>query len=144
VSHVDPRPVAESLDRVTKWLGAPRARELATLFSQWEAVVGREIAQHTEPRSLRGGVLILLVDQPAWATQLRYLGPELLARIHAAVGGSAVTEIQIRVAGQAGSTGGMGRGARRREERLPGLDGDSVDRRSHPPLVEWDHRSSGR
>ena len=141
---VDPRPVAESLDRVTRALGAPRARELATLFSRWETIVGREIAQHAAPRSLRDGVLIVVVDQPAWATQLRYLAPELLARIGAGVSGSAVTEIQIRVSAEAGSSGGIGRTARRRDARNAGSDGAAVDRQSHPPLVEWCHRSSGR
>jgi predicted nucleic acid-binding Zn ribbon protein len=143
-NDVDPRPVSESLDRVTRALGAPKARELATLFARWETVVGREIAQHAEPRSLRDGVLILLVDQPAWATQLRYLVPELLARISSGVSLSAVTEIQIRVAFEAGSTGGMARTTRRRDRELAGFDEGPVGRRSHPPLVEWRHRSSGR
>jgi hypothetical protein len=171
LGDVDPRPVADSLDRLTKAIGAPRAGVLAALFSGWETVVGREIAQHAEPRSLRDGVLIVVVDQPAWATQLRYLAPELLGRIHGGVAGSAVTEIQIRVAARPGSSGGIGRTARRREAGParsgegpvdPGSGGamgrtgrrreaasassneGPVDRRSHPPLVEWNHRSSGR
>lgn len=114
---VDPRPVADSLDRVARAFGAPRSRVLATLFSRWETVVGREIADHAVPRSVRDGVLVLVVDQPAWATQLRYLVPELLARIDASAPGAGVAEIQIRVAAGAGSTGGVGRTARRRDGR---------------------------
>ena len=69
----EPRPVADSLDRVTRAFGAPRARLLAAVFSRWEELVGPEIARHAQPRSLRGGVLVLTADQPAWATQLRYM-----------------------------------------------------------------------
>ncbi len=141
---VGPRPVAESLDRVTRAFGAPRARVLAALFSRWETVVGHEIAEHAAPRSLRDGVLVVLVDQPAWATQLRYLAPELLARIRAAGAGSAVTELQIRVATRVGSTREAPRTDRRRGGSLTGSFEGVVDRRRHPPLVEWEHPSSGR
>jgi predicted nucleic acid-binding Zn ribbon protein len=144
LAQLDPRPVADSLDRVTRALGAPQARFLATLFSRWEALVGPEIAQHAEPRSVRDGVLVLMVDQPAWATQLRYLVPELLARIRAGVSQSGVTEVQIRVAGEAGWSGGTGRTGRRRDGS-PKTSGEGLEgRRSHPPLVEWNHPGSGR
>jgi predicted nucleic acid-binding Zn ribbon protein len=114
------------------------------LFSSWEAVVGPEIAQHAEPRSVRDGVLLLVVDQPAWATQLRFLVPELLARIRAGVSHSEVTEVQIRVAGGAGLSRGIARTERRRDDS-PRASGDRVvGRRSHPPLVEWNHPGSGR
>ena len=68
-------------------------RLLASLFSRWETIVGEEIAQHAEPRSLRDGVLVLVVDQPAWAAQLRYLAADLLARLQVDVGPSEVAEI---------------------------------------------------
>lgn len=136
LAQVDPRPVADSLDRVTRALGAPQAGSLATLFSRWEAVVGAEIAQHAEPRSVRDGVLVLVVDQPAWATQLRYLGPELLARIRAGVTQSGVTEVQIRVAGEAGLSRGTGRAGRRPDGSSRASGEGVAGRRSHPPLVE--------
>jgi predicted nucleic acid-binding Zn ribbon protein len=140
----DPRPVADSLDRVSRAFGAPRARLLASLFSRWETIVGQEIAQHAEPRSLRDGVLVLVVDQPAWAAQLRYLGADLLARLRADVGSSEVTEIQVRVGSAYGSTGGI-RGSGRRHDGAPkGSSGSPDVRRSHPPLVEWKHPGSGR
>ncbi len=144
LAEVDPRPVAESLDRVARALGAPQARSLATLFSRWEAVVGPEIAQHTEPRSVRDGVLVLVVDQPAWAAQLRYLVPELLARIRAGVPHSEVAEVQIRVAGGAGLSGGIARTGRRPNGSPRGSREGASGRGSHPPLVEWDHPGSGR
>jgi hypothetical protein len=103
-TDVEPRAVAESLDRVTRPFGAPPARFLASVFSRWEGLVGPEIARHAQPHSLRDGVLLLVVDQPAWATQLRYLTAELVARVGADVSSPDITEIQIRVAAPAGAT----------------------------------------
>jgi len=100
-SDVEPRAVAESLDRVTRPFGAPPARSLASVFSRWEKLVGPEIARHAQPQSLRHGVLLLVVDQPAWATQLRYLAGDLLARVRADLSSPDIAEIQIRVAAPA-------------------------------------------
>jgi predicted nucleic acid-binding Zn ribbon protein len=91
--------VSESLDRVTGRLGAPRVTVLTLVFARWEHVVGPEVAAHSEPRSLREGVLVIAVDQPAWATQLRFLGADLLARVREATGCPDVVDIQVKVVG---------------------------------------------
>jgi predicted nucleic acid-binding Zn ribbon protein len=80
-------------------MGAPRVTVLTEVFARWEQVVGAEVAAHAEPRSLRNGVLVVAVDQPAWATQLRFLGADLLARVRDATGCSDLAEIQVRVVG---------------------------------------------
>jgi predicted nucleic acid-binding Zn ribbon protein len=95
-----PRRVAESLDAVTAPLGGPRANVTTSVFGGWEALVGPEIAAHATPTSLRDGVLVLVVDQPAWATQLRYMTSDLKDRIQAATGVDAVSGILIRIAGE--------------------------------------------
>ena len=99
-SEIGPHQVSESLDRVTRAMGVPRATVLTAVFARWEQVVGPEVAAHAEPRSLRDGVLVIAVDQPAWATQLRFLGPELLARVREATGSSDVAEIHVKVVGE--------------------------------------------
>jgi predicted nucleic acid-binding Zn ribbon protein len=71
---------------------------LTALFAHWEDLVGREIAAHAQPRSLRDGVLLVCADQPAWATQLRYLGSHLLDRIRTQTNGGEVAEIRVIVA----------------------------------------------
>jgi predicted nucleic acid-binding Zn ribbon protein len=93
----DPRPIRDLLDAVTSDLGAPRAQVLSTVFAHWARLVGPEIAAHAQPRSLRRGVLVVSADQPAWATQLRYLASDLLARIQAETAAEEVGEIRITV-----------------------------------------------
>lgn len=105
-SQQEPKPVAASLDRVTKRLGGPGADVMVAVFSHWAEIVGPSVAAHASPVSIRGGVLVIAVDQPAWAAQLRYLGADLLTRVRDATGSDQVSEIQIRVSGEPHSARG--------------------------------------
>ena len=95
----EPRRVGESIDRVTGSIGAPRAATLSVVFSRWEQLVGGEIASHASPRSLRDGVLVVDVDQPAWAAQLGFLSAQILSKLESEAGPDEVAEIRFRVTG---------------------------------------------
>lgn len=97
----DTKHVAEFLDRVTASIGAPKALTLSTVFSRWEELVGSEIASHAAPRSLRDGVLVVEVDEPAWAAQLGFLSSQLLGKLQAKAGAEELSEIRFRVTGSA-------------------------------------------
>jgi predicted nucleic acid-binding Zn ribbon protein len=90
------RAISASLERVARRLGAPPPRVLTAVFSGWEQLVGPEIAAHACPKSLRAGVLVVVVDQPAWAAQLRFMASDLLIRIRAEADAPEVTKIDIR------------------------------------------------
>jgi predicted nucleic acid-binding Zn ribbon protein len=94
-----PRPVGASLDRLSASFGGPPAEVLSAVFASWAEVAGEGVAAHARPRSLRHGVLVVVVDDPAWATQLRWLESDLLARLATVAGEGFVTEIQVRVRG---------------------------------------------
>jgi predicted nucleic acid-binding Zn ribbon protein len=93
----DPRPVGASLDRVAASLGVPLASTLSTVFASWPELVGESVAQHSRPRSLNAGVLVVAVDEPAWATQLRWLEADLLTRLEGSLGPGQVARIEVRV-----------------------------------------------
>lgn len=81
-----PQPLAAGLDAVIQGLAppsrpAPSATTWGTVFSRWDDVVGPAVARHAQPLRLEAGVLVVAVDQPAWATQVRTLGPRILATI---------------------------------------------------------------
>lgn len=96
-SEQEPRRISEALDRVTRRLGGPPTDVLAAIFGHWQQLVGPDIAAHARPVSLRRGRLVLLVDHPAWAGQLRFMTGDLMARIAEATGSGEVQEIHIRV-----------------------------------------------
>ena len=94
---VDPRPVADSLPGLTRALGVPAPSVLGTLFSHWEEIVGPTIATEAWPVSVREGVLRIGVEHPGWATQLRFLGPDVVRRVAAVTGDEAVQRIEVKV-----------------------------------------------
>jgi predicted nucleic acid-binding Zn ribbon protein len=66
------------------------------LFAQWRSIVGDAVADHATPKRLEKRRLVVEVDDPAWATQLKFLESQLLTtlREHA---GDEVDALDIRV-----------------------------------------------
>ena len=78
-------------------LGGPGVDVLRTVFSRWDELVGEQLAAHTRPRSLAEGRLVVAVDDPAWASQLRYLAADLVVRLSAEVGEGRITSLDVVV-----------------------------------------------
>lgn len=78
------------------------------MFGRWEAVVGEQIAAHATPTALNEGVLTVAAESTAWATQLRLVQAQLLAKIAAAIGDGVVTSLKI--SGPRRRHGGRGHG----------------------------------
>lgn len=93
----EPRAVGDSLDGFAKRLGVPGAGALAVVFAHWTDVVGDGVAAHARPVSLVKGVLRVAVDQPGWATQLKFLAPQLVERLSEVAGDGVVARIEVRV-----------------------------------------------
>ncbi len=92
-----PKPLGTSLDAVSRKLGMRDARGLGRLFSHWEELVGPAIALHVTPVRLDAESLVVAVDHPAWATQVRQLGEELLDRVSEETGCPRPGRVEIRV-----------------------------------------------
>jgi predicted nucleic acid-binding Zn ribbon protein len=110
----DPRLIGDSLPDVTKRLGLAKPNVLTAVFAHWNAVVGSPLCEHVTPIGLRGSVLTVEVDEPAWATQLRFLHDDVVTRVNEATGHQSVTELVVRV------RGGARRGRRTRPENESG------------------------
>ena len=65
------------------------------LFSEWNAIVGNEIANHCEPITLFEGKLTIKAESTAWATQLRLMDESLLKTIQQSSPGAVVENLQI-------------------------------------------------
>ena len=105
----EPRAVGDSLDRVARRLGVGRAATLPAVFDRWAELVGEGVAARAVPRALRGTTLVVAVDDPSWATQLRWLEADLLARIGAHVGAGVVTDLELVVRPASGEPQASGR-----------------------------------
>ncbi|GFG73760.1 hypothetical protein MBOT_11250 [Mycobacterium botniense] len=65
------------------------------MVGQWAVIVGEHIAEHANPTALRDGVLNITADSTAWATQLRMMHRQLLAKISAVAGTGVVKALKI-------------------------------------------------
>lgn len=91
------RRLRDSLAEVAADLRLDDPGVLAAVLVGWPGVVGEAVAAHARPRTLRQGILIVEVDSPEWATQLRYLEEELLRRLGRKVRPGVVTGIRAVV-----------------------------------------------
>jgi predicted nucleic acid-binding Zn ribbon protein len=101
-----PRRVGESLDGVVRKLGVARAAAIDVVFARWAEVVGDAVAAHAQPTVLRRGTLVVAVDDPAWATELRFLATDIARRCCELAGPDAVSRIDVKVTPKTGRTDG--------------------------------------
>lgn len=100
----EPKPLGESLHEVLRSLRPddqartqPTAAAMGGVFGRWEEAVGAAVALHVQPVKLDGTTLVVEVDDPGWATQLRFLEPTMRNRLKA-VAGADIERIDVRVA----------------------------------------------
>jgi len=65
------------------------------IFSDWEKIVGAEIATHSTPISLVDGRLTIQTSSTAWATQLTLISNDLLKTISNSSPGALVEELNL-------------------------------------------------
>jgi predicted nucleic acid-binding Zn ribbon protein len=67
------------------------------LHRDWESVVGPQLAGHTAPLRLQGGVLVLAASTPLWAAEVRQLGSVITRRLNERLGEGTVRTITVSV-----------------------------------------------
>ena len=75
------RRLGEALSEVAADLRIDDPDDVAAVMAAWPAAVGDAVAAHVRPRRLHDGELLVEVDAPVWATQLRYLEDDVLRRL---------------------------------------------------------------
>jgi hypothetical protein len=125
-------------------LGMPDAVATGRLWARWNQVVGREVAAHVQPTSLRGGVLRVRTESLAWATEITYLGAEIARRANQMLGAELVEEVRVwtgpgRLGKPTNESGPTPQGASGREEES--LDPEEALRRAREA---WERRRRAR
>ena len=91
----DPQPLGGATRELAKKQGWSARVAEGAVFGRWPAVVGANIAEHATPTGLRDGVLPVTAESTAWATQLRIIQTQVMAKIAAEVGDGVVTSLKI-------------------------------------------------
>ena len=91
----DPQPLGRLAARMAADRGWSGHLSGGAVFGRWAELVGADVAEHARPVSLRDGELTVQAVSTAWATQLRLLQRDLLAKIAAGAGRGVVTRLRI-------------------------------------------------
>ena len=78
-------------------MGLARPDAVRILQSSWPQLVGADLAATCRLDALRGGRMVISVDDPAVADHLRWQSADLAAAANQLCGGQVVTEVVCRV-----------------------------------------------
>lgn len=85
------------LDQLLEEVGASGSLEEKQLHDAWAKVAGDFISQNSKPESLKKGVLVLRVVQPALRFQLEQMKGKLLQNFKAELGEGVIKKIILKV-----------------------------------------------
>ncbi|PYE18681.1 putative nucleic acid-binding Zn ribbon protein [Williamsia limnetica] len=91
----DPQPMGRVAGNLAGRRGWNSKISEGTVMGAWDRIVGAEIAAHAQPKMLRDKVLHVTAESTAWATQLRLIQSQILAKIAAVAGNNVVTSLRI-------------------------------------------------
>ena len=91
----DPQPLSSVFNEVIANRDWKQGIAEGNLFSEWEKIVGSDVAQHASPLTLLEGKLTIQTTSTAWATQLRLISADLLKTIRDSAPGALVDELVI-------------------------------------------------
>jgi predicted nucleic acid-binding Zn ribbon protein len=92
----DPQPLGRLASRMVVERGWQERLTSGSVFGRWAELVGAEVSEHATPLALRDGELTVAASSTAWATQLRLLQRQLLAKIAAGVGPNVVRKLKVQ------------------------------------------------
>ena len=91
----DPKLLADAVERLVETKGWTNEINVHTLLARWALLIGTTNAAHSHPEGYADTVLTVRTDSTAWATQLRYMAPQLVAMLHEQLGDGTVTRISV-------------------------------------------------
>jgi predicted nucleic acid-binding Zn ribbon protein len=96
----DPQLLDATIGRLIAQQGWETDVRVHGVFTRWDAIVGRDVAQHARPvsyaREENGGRLVVQTDSTAWATQMRLLAANVVRRLNEELGDGTVTVIDVQ------------------------------------------------
>ncbi len=92
-----PQVVGSLLGQVLDELGLEVASQAFRIGEFWCDAVGAEVAAHSRPVGLRGGVLEVSVDSSVWCQQLQMKRREILAALTERMGNDAPKDLRFRL-----------------------------------------------
>lgn len=92
----DPKPLGDAVKGLIRSRGWSAPVAVGGVISRWEQLVGEAIAEHCTPESFEDGVVVVVCDSTAWATNLKLMQPQLMEVFTRELGPGIVTSLDIR------------------------------------------------
>lgn len=92
----DPKTVGNVLGSYITDRGWEVSVSIHTMLDRWAEIVGDQVAAHSKPETYEAGVLVVRTDSTTWATQLRHMAAQIVAKLNESVGEGAVTRVEVR------------------------------------------------
>jgi predicted nucleic acid-binding Zn ribbon protein len=92
----DPQTLDATIGRLVSERGWGTDVAVHGVFSRWDTIVGREVADHCHPERFADAKLTVRADSTAWATQVRLLAPTVVRRLNEELGDGTVTAIDVK------------------------------------------------
>jgi len=92
----DPELLGDTIANLMAERGWQAPAAIVGVTERWAEVAGAELAAHCRPEKFADGVLSLVAESTAWATQVRLLVPQLRRRLDEVVGAGVVKRIEVR------------------------------------------------
>ncbi|MGW6526990.1 DUF721 domain-containing protein [Streptomyces venezuelae] len=93
----DPLPLGSAINRLITERGWETPAAVGGVMGRWPQIVGDDLANHCVPQRYDEDERVLTVqcDSTAWATQLRLMAPQLVARLNEDLGHGTVRLIKV-------------------------------------------------
>jgi len=97
-----PKPVKDIIAKLVMRRGLGRVLASAQLEEIWHQIVGRDVAAHSRPGQIRGGILEVIVTHSVLKQEMRYTEQQTLAQLRQHAPQLAVRGLRYRI-GRIGS-----------------------------------------
>ena len=91
----DPKLLGEAFENLVDSRGWAKELNVHTVLARWGALVGPVNAEHAQPETYADGVLVVRADSSVWASSLRAMAPQLVAKLNAELGDGTVRRVQV-------------------------------------------------
>ena len=90
-------PIKEIIDTIFTTSTLPINFDDMRIWKLWDGVVGKKIAEHARPFSIKKGILLVMVTDSIWLQELEFKTEGIKERLNSKLQRKAVKKIRFRV-----------------------------------------------
>lgn len=92
-----PHLLGSSVESMLQLQGLGAAALLARIINLWPSIVGERMNAHATPAKIDGKELIVSVDHPAWATEIRMQNSRIISELESELKSPLINRLKVHV-----------------------------------------------